>query len=229
VPFVRFSRDKRGYEHVYLIDSSKERGRSRVLYWFRTPPGVKVGRAAFDPDTQRSLERQNPDVQFDWPQIVAARIPPPVPVENWREKRRAEKAIKRARAAESMGTAELADNVSQIAEEFDEPLDERDEGRADEADEAHEAHEIVEVAGEGGSQTLIEVEVELTGDSISDTAPPARSEGTTEPPGGRRGKRRRRRRGRHSGNRPDASAQSAAGPNEPLDPANLPEKPSDEG
>ena len=101
MPFVRFSRDKRGYEHVYLIDSSKERGRSRVLYWFRTPPGVKVGRAAFDPDTQRSLERQNPDVLFDWPQIVAARMPPPVPVENWREKRRAERAIKHARAAEA--------------------------------------------------------------------------------------------------------------------------------
>ena len=76
--------------------SSKERGRSRVLYWFRTPPGVKVGRNPFDPDTQRSLERQNPGVAFDWPQIVAARMPPPAPVENWREKRRVERAIKRA-------------------------------------------------------------------------------------------------------------------------------------
>jgi len=228
VPFVRFSRDKRGYEHVYLIDSSKERGRSRVLYWFRTPPGVRVGRAAFDPDTQRSLERQNPDVQFDWPQIVSARIPPPVPVENWREKRRAEKAIKRARAAESMGTEELerlaaADHVAPMAEEFDERSDERDEGRAD------EAHEIVEVASEAGSQTLIEAEAELMGGSISDTSPPATRAGTMEPPGAPRGKRRRRRRGRHSGNRPEASAQSAAGPNEPLDPANLPEKPSNEG
>ena len=147
MPFVRFSRDKRGYEHVYLIDSSKERGRSRVLYWFRTPPGVKVGRDPFDPDTQRSLERQNPDVQFDWPQIVAARMPPPVPVENWREKRRAERAIKRARAAEATGTAELerlaaTDDVAPMAEEFDEPLEERDEGLAD------EAHEIVEVTSE---------------------------------------------------------------------------------
>jgi hypothetical protein len=228
VPFVRFSRDKRGYEHLYLIDLSKERGRSRVLYWFRTPPGIKVGRAAFDPDTQRSLERQNPDVQFDWPQIVAARMPPAVPVENWREKRRAEKAIKRARAAEAMGTAELerlasADNVAPMAEEFDEPLDERDEGLAD------EVHEIVEVAGGPDSETLSEPEAELTRDSISDPSPPVPGGGTVEPAGGRRGRRRRRRRGRRSGDRPEASAQSAASPNEPLDPANLPEKPSNEG
>jgi hypothetical protein len=227
VPFVRFSRDKRGYEHVYLIDSSKARGRSRVLYWFRTPPGVKVGRAAFDPDTQRSLERQNPDVLFDWPQIVAARMPPPVPVENWREKRRAERAIKRARAAEATGTAELerlaTDDVAPMAEEFDEPLEARDEGLAD------EAHEIVEVVSEPLPETLIEPEAELTRDSISDTSPTVPTGGTMEPPGGRPGRRRRRRRGRRSGNRPEAPAQSTADRNEPLDPANVPEKPSNEG
>jgi hypothetical protein len=109
-----------------------------------------------------------------------------------------------------------------MAEEFDEPLNEPDEGLAD------EAHEIVEVAGEPGPETLGEPEAELTRDSISDTSPPVPDGGTMEP-GGRRGRRRRRRRGRRSGNRPEASAQSAAGPNEPLDPANLPEKPSNEG
>ena len=41
MPFVRFSRDRRGYEHVYLVDN-REHGRSRVIFWFRTPPGVKV-------------------------------------------------------------------------------------------------------------------------------------------------------------------------------------------
>ena len=44
--FVRVSRDKRGYEHIYLIDATARRGkasRPRVLYWFRTPPGVMVG------------------------------------------------------------------------------------------------------------------------------------------------------------------------------------------
>ena len=99
--------------------SSKERGRSRVLYWFRTPPGVKVGREPFDPETQRSLERQNPGVAFDWPQIVAARMPPPAPVENWREKRRVERAIKRARAADA-GEADDVD-VAEQTSPSDEP------------------------------------------------------------------------------------------------------------
>jgi hypothetical protein len=46
------------------------RSRSRVLYWFRTPPGVKVGRAALDPEAIRLIEERNPDVVFDWPRIL---------------------------------------------------------------------------------------------------------------------------------------------------------------
>lgn len=46
------------------------RSRSRVLYWFRTPPGVRVGRAALDPDAIRLIEAHNPDVTFDWPRIL---------------------------------------------------------------------------------------------------------------------------------------------------------------
>jgi hypothetical protein len=102
VPFVRFSRDKRGYEHVYLVEPSNQRGkpsRPRVLYWFRTPPGVKVGRAPFDPATQRALEAQNPGVMFDWARIVATPMPPPDI--DWRERRRTERAAKHARAADA--------------------------------------------------------------------------------------------------------------------------------
>jgi hypothetical protein len=40
------------------------------LYWFRTPPGVRVGRAAIDEDAIRLLEQHNPDVQFDWTRIL---------------------------------------------------------------------------------------------------------------------------------------------------------------
>jgi hypothetical protein len=102
VPVVRFSRDRRGYEHVYLVQPGDRGhgGRSRILYWFRTPPGVKVGRSPFDADTRRDIEARNPGVSFDWPNIVAAQMPPPVPVEGWRERRRVERAIKRARASE---------------------------------------------------------------------------------------------------------------------------------
>lgn len=117
---VRFSRDKRGYEHVYLIDTSGERGRSRVLYWFRTPPGIRVGRSPFDVETQRALEVQYPGVRFDWPQIVAARMPPAAPVENWREKRRAERAVKRARATEAVEPSEL-DESSDMDELIESP------------------------------------------------------------------------------------------------------------
>jgi hypothetical protein len=104
VPFVRFSRDRRGYEHIYLVHASNRRGkpsRPRVLYWFRTPPGVKVGRKPFDVDVRRALEAQNPDVTFEWDKIVATPMPP-ADVEHWRERRRADRAAKQARAEEAL-------------------------------------------------------------------------------------------------------------------------------
>jgi hypothetical protein len=210
VPFVRFSRDRRGYEHVYLVDA-KEHGRSRVIYWFRTPPGVKVGRSPFDSATQRSLEQQYPDVKFDWPQIVAARMPPPTPVENWREKRRAERAFKRARAEEAAEGAELANVLA-------EPLP----SSADSAEGGPTVDGAV-IDAEPGADAVLEArgEREEPAETVSVEAPPNASSGT-------RRKRRRRRRGR----RPDSPA-SAAGPagvpDGPLDPAEPPEKPSNEG
>jgi hypothetical protein len=47
------------------------RGR-RLLYWFRTPPGVRVGRAPIDETAIRLLEQHNPDVEFDWTRILKA-------------------------------------------------------------------------------------------------------------------------------------------------------------
>ena len=68
--FVRVSRDKRGYEHIYLIDATARRGktsRPRVLYWFRTPPGVTVGR---EPFAHRLGERLNQNRESIRPQII---------------------------------------------------------------------------------------------------------------------------------------------------------------
>jgi hypothetical protein len=49
----------------------KRRGKGqRLLYWFRTPPGVRVGRAPIDEAAIRLLEQHNPDVQFDWTRIL---------------------------------------------------------------------------------------------------------------------------------------------------------------
>jgi hypothetical protein len=104
VTVLKFSRDRRGYEHFYIVQpETGRRGRShpRILYWFRTPPNVRVGREPFGEDVRRRLEAQNPGVAFDWPRLLATPIPPPEPVEHWRERRRL------ARAARSIPESEL--------------------------------------------------------------------------------------------------------------------------
>lgn len=68
MPFLRVMRDKRGYETTYLMHWFREgaRNRSRVLYMFRTPGGVRVGRPPLDREVLRQIEAQHPDIQFDW-------------------------------------------------------------------------------------------------------------------------------------------------------------------
>jgi hypothetical protein len=110
VAFLRFSRDKRGVENFYLVQpTTNRRGKVRphVLYWFRSPPDVKVGREPFDPEVRRALEAQNPDVTFDWRAIVETPIPS-ADADKWRERRRAERAAKHAAAEEE--SADAADD-----------------------------------------------------------------------------------------------------------------------
>jgi hypothetical protein len=105
VPFVRVSRDKRGYEHIYLFEVSNRRpSKPRILYWFRTPPGVRVGREPFDEPVKRALEALNPGITFDWKKLASDTVPPPE-VENWRERRRVEREAKRARRGDEARTA----------------------------------------------------------------------------------------------------------------------------
>jgi hypothetical protein len=68
VPFLRVLRDKRGYETTYLMHWFRDgnRQRSRILYMFRTPPGVRVGCDLLDPGVVREIEAQHPDIEFDW-------------------------------------------------------------------------------------------------------------------------------------------------------------------
>jgi hypothetical protein len=71
LPFLRFNRDKRGYENTFVVQTERRRrGQQRILYWFRTPPGVKVGRAPLDEDAIRLIEEHNPDLDFDWTRIL---------------------------------------------------------------------------------------------------------------------------------------------------------------
>ncbi len=210
--FLRFTRDKRGYEHFYLVESSQRRGKSptRVLYWFRTPPNVKVGREPFDDRVRRELETQNPDVVFDWRRILETPIPS-ADAEKWRERRRAERAAKALRKA---GTPEAAaqavESAAEEAEEVGEPVllpgealegAEADEGVPEEADEPEDNGETSPDAPvhvlEAAAAT-----VPLDSAIPPDLSPPhASNVGTHAPPadGARRRRRRRRRRRGHGG------------------------------
>jgi hypothetical protein len=123
VAFLKFTRDQRGYEHFYLLEPSTRRAktRTRVLYWFRTPPGIKIGRDPFDPTTRRALEARNPAVSFDWDRILAASIPS-AGAEKWRERRREERGVRRARKARKRaadasepGEPDQTDNAKPVA------------------------------------------------------------------------------------------------------------------
>jgi hypothetical protein len=72
---LRVIRDKRGYETTYLMHWYREgsRQRSRILYVFRTPGGVRVGRDPLEPEILRSLESQHPEIAFDWKSVLSNR------------------------------------------------------------------------------------------------------------------------------------------------------------
>jgi len=123
--FLKFSRDKRGVENFFLVQQTTNRRgkvRPRVLYWFRSPPDVKVGRQPFDPSIRRALEAQNPDVTFDWRAIVETPIPS-ADADKWRERRRIEKAAKHAARAEEAAETANADIDPEAAETDDAPVE----------------------------------------------------------------------------------------------------------
>ena len=72
MPFLRFARDRRGYETTVLMHAFREHDRAqpRILYWFRSPIDAKVGRRAIDEEAIRLIEEHHPDVSFDWARIL---------------------------------------------------------------------------------------------------------------------------------------------------------------
>jgi hypothetical protein len=74
------------------------RQRSRILYVFRTPGSVRVGREALDPEILRQIEHEYPDIDFDWQvvvenqQIVESNVEPRRP----RKKRRGDDEVETA-------------------------------------------------------------------------------------------------------------------------------------
>ena len=105
MPFLRFSRDKRGYANTYLCHTFREDGivRMRVLYWFRTPPDIAVGRPALDDEAIRDIETSNPDLTFDWDEILKAK-PPPAPPDRGGGERQERRSRRRGRGV-SIGAA----------------------------------------------------------------------------------------------------------------------------
>jgi hypothetical protein len=71
VPFLRLTRDRRGFENTFLMHADRPGDRPRLLYWYRTAPGIVQGRSALDEDAIRAIEEQHPDIDFDWPAILA--------------------------------------------------------------------------------------------------------------------------------------------------------------
>jgi hypothetical protein len=71
VPFLRLTRDRRGTENTFLLHADRPGDRPKLLYWYRTAPGIVLGRAPLDEDAIRTIEDQHPGIDFDWPAILA--------------------------------------------------------------------------------------------------------------------------------------------------------------
>jgi hypothetical protein len=68
------------------------RQRSRILYVFRSPGGVRVGREPLDPEVLRDIESLFPAIAFDWKSVLANRQVIESAPEPRRRKRRAGEA-----------------------------------------------------------------------------------------------------------------------------------------
>ena len=87
MPFIRHAHDKRGYDTTFVLHAYRGNNgasRTRVLYVFRSPAGMKVGRRALEPEVVEALEHTHPDLSFDWPVLLRDSAPPRVETrERW--------------------------------------------------------------------------------------------------------------------------------------------------
>jgi hypothetical protein len=81
VPYLRLTADRRGVEHTFLLHVPTPGAPPKVLYWYRTAPGLRIGRPALDDAAMRAIEEQYPDIDFDWPYILDMGAMTPVEVE----------------------------------------------------------------------------------------------------------------------------------------------------
>jgi hypothetical protein len=121
---LRVTRDKRGYETTSLVHAVRRQGRSRqrILYWFRTPPDVKVGRPALDEEAIRWIEEHNPDIEFNWQKILETKALPP-PAEDLRNRRpRRDRAERAKPMAQEQSASPQVVAAPELVEEPEEEL-----------------------------------------------------------------------------------------------------------
>ena len=73
MPFIRYTRDKRGYESTFVMHAYRGvhgASRTRVLYFFRSPSSITVGRRALESEVMEALEHTHPDLPFDWQSLL---------------------------------------------------------------------------------------------------------------------------------------------------------------
>jgi hypothetical protein len=78
---LRLTADRRGFENTFLLHVPAPGEAPKVLYWYRTAPGLRIGRPALDDGAMRTLEEHYPDIDFDWPYILDMGAMTPVEVE----------------------------------------------------------------------------------------------------------------------------------------------------
>ena len=123
MPVVRVTRDRRGYEHIYLIHADARRDASSpgaVLYWYRTPPAARVGRRPFDEEVRRALEAEYPHLVFEWDKI-AQTASAQAETERWRERRRVERATRPSRVPPAPDAQEQSDRREEASPVEDDP------------------------------------------------------------------------------------------------------------
>lgn len=81
MPYLRLTADRRGFESTFLLHVAAPGEAPRILYWYRTAPGLRIGRPALDDAAMRTLEDQYPDIDFDWRDILDMGAMTPVEVE----------------------------------------------------------------------------------------------------------------------------------------------------
>ena len=77
MPFIRYNRDRRGYESTLVMHayrSPQGAQQHRVLYLFRSPSNLQVGRRPLDEEVMEALAHTHPDLAFDWPVLLRGQI-----------------------------------------------------------------------------------------------------------------------------------------------------------